>query len=95
MKVSKWVDMAQEVQIEIGMEDVRAALNEAFYEVTREDRLGEPGPNNSEIMLAFNNIGGFLRAFTDEQIAQLKPAARKVIGEFLAEQSKRFAAQER
>lgn len=92
MKVSKWVDFGQEVEVELSMEDVRAALSEAFHEVTREDRLGEPGPTNGEVMMAFNNLAGFLRAFTDEQIAQMKPAQREVIGKFLAEQAARYAA---
>lgn len=92
MKVSKWVDFGQEVEVELSMEDVRAALNEAFYEVTREDRLGEPGPTNGEVMMAFNNIGGFLRALTGQQIAQMKPTQREVIGKFLAEQATRYMA---
>lgn len=89
MKVSKWVDMGQEVEIEIGIEDVRIAMCEAFHVVTR-DNLGEPGPANGEVMRAFNNLATFLRAFTDEQITQLKPEPREVIAQFLNEQSKRF-----
>ena len=92
MKVSKWVDMGQEVEIEIGIEDVRIAMCEAFHVVTR-DNLGEPGPANGEVMRkAFNNLAGrFLRApFTDEQITQLKPEPREVWAEFLNEESSRL-----
>jgi hypothetical protein len=89
VRVRKWVDIGQEVEIEIGIEDIRAGLNEAFYAVT-EDRLGEPGPNNAEVMMAFNNLGTFLRAVTAEQIGRMKPAQRQAILAFLAEQALRY-----
>jgi len=89
MKVRKWVDMGQEVTIEIGVDDVRAALAEAFAVVT-EDRLGEPRPNRAEIAMTFNSIGTFLRAITDEQIGILNPQQRELICKFLTEQAARF-----
>ncbi len=89
MKISKWVDMGQEVEIEVGVDDVRAALAEAFDNVTQ-DRLGEEGPNRSEVALTLNNIAQFLKALTDDQIAMLSPQARELTAKFLAEQSKRF-----
>ena len=89
MKVSKWVDMGQEVDVEIGADDIRCALAEAFA-VATEDRLGEEGPNRNDVMYALNSIGAFLKGLTDEQIALLSPAQHRIIGEFLYDQSKRF-----
>jgi len=90
MKVSKWVDIGQEVEIEIGVDDVRAALAEGFHAAT-EDRLGEPGPLPSEVIYALNDMAIFLRALSDSQIAMLKPKQRELVREFLSEQSQRFA----
>lgn len=89
MKVSKWVDMGQEVTIEIGMEDVRAALSESFHEVTQ-DRLGEPGPKCGELKMALSSIATFLNALTDEHIALLNNHQRKVIEHFLSASAARF-----
>jgi len=93
MKVSKWVDFGQEVEVEIGVDDVRAALAEGFHLAT-EDRLGEPGPLPMEVIRAFNDMAIFLRALSDSQIALLTPAQRAVIHAFLSEQSQRFAERE-
>ncbi len=89
MKVSKWVDFGQEVDVEITTEDIRVALSESFSAVT-DDRLGEPGPNRSEVICAFNRIGAFLTAVTDEQIGLLAPNQREIIGKFFATAARRF-----
>lgn len=89
VKVSKWVDMGQEVEVEIGLDDIRAAMGEAFN-VVAEDPLGEEGPNRFDIMRALNDIGAFLNAMTDEQIALLNEAARKSVRTYLATASERF-----
>jgi len=81
--------MGQEVEIEIGMEDVRAALAESFQTITT-DRLGEPGPNAAEFKMALSQIGTFLNAVTDEHIALLTLDARKVISNFLSGNAARF-----
>ena len=83
--------MGQEVDVEIGADDIRCALAEAFA-VVAEDRLGEEGPNRNDITHALNSIGAFLKALTNEQIALLTDGQRKIIGDFLWEQSKRYNA---
>lgn len=89
MKVSKWVDMGQEVDVEISVEDIRCALAEAFSAVT-EDRLGEPGPSRQDIARALNLIAQFLKALTDGQIDMLTFGQRFAIEKFLSEQTVRF-----
>jgi hypothetical protein len=90
MRVRKWVDFGQEVDVEIGMEDVRAALSESFGEVTQ-DRLGEPGPNRGELTSALSHIATFLRALTAEHIALLNAEQRKVVKGFLSDSAERFS----
>lgn len=89
MQISKWVDMGAEVKVDIGIDDIRGAMQEAFAKVT-DDRLGESGPNLSEVFMALNNIGAFLNAMTDEQIGLLNSKQREIIATFLLEQGKRF-----
>lgn len=89
MRINKWVDMGAEVEIEISVDDVRGALAECFAAVT-EDRLGEP-PNIHDVTKAFNQIGAFLNAVTDEQIALLNDKQRETIGAYLTKQAARFS----
>jgi hypothetical protein len=89
MKVTKWVDMGQDVEISIGADDIRIALAESFDIVTR-DRLGEEGPTRFDITSALNSIGAFLNALTDEQISLLTDGQRNLVGSFLAKSSARF-----
>lgn len=91
MKISKWIDMGQEVEIEVGMEDIRCALAECFSKITS-DRLGEAPANQAEISMAFSTLAEFLRAVTDRQIDTLTHAQRKIIETFLSDQSKRYVA---
>jgi hypothetical protein len=91
VKIKKWVDMGAEVSVEVGVDDVRASLAEAFAVVT-EDRLGEPGPNRSEIFMALNDIAIFLKAITDAQISLMIFGQLDKIQHFLLEQHNRFNA---
>lgn len=89
MKVTKWVDMGQEVEVEVGADDIRGALAEAFAVVT-EDRLGESGPNRNDVMLAMNSMAAFLNALTDGQIGLFNIAQRTFIESFLVKAAARF-----
>ena len=89
MKVSKWVDMGQEVEIEIGIDDIRATLSECFDRATR-DELDGKGPNRQQIIYAIDTLAKCLRALTDRHIDCLTHEQRKIIETFLFEQSKRY-----
>jgi hypothetical protein len=91
MKVSKWVDFGQEIEIEIGTDDVRAALAESFQRVTSPGFEEEPPPDHA-VRSMLSTIASFLKALTDEQIAaSLSEPARKTVHNFLVEQTARFA----
>lgn len=81
MKVSKWVDYSAEIEVEIGMEDIRAGIADALL-----------SKNPHDINGSLNTVGVFLRAFTDEQILALSPKVREVIRIFLSEAALRFSA---
>lgn len=89
MRIEKWVDFGQEVTVEIGVEDVRGALAEAFANVTN-DRLGEEKPTARDVMRCFNLIATFLVALTDEQIGMLNDAQQRIIREYLLRQGARY-----
>lgn len=81
MKVSKWVEHSSEIEIDLGMEDIRAAIAEALLS-------GRPHDINGSL----NTVGVFLRAFTDEQILALSPKVREIVRIFLSEAALRFSA---
>lgn len=88
MRVSKWVDFGQEVDIEIDFRDVQSAMGEAFERAT-EDRLGEE-PSRADISRAINMVGTFLKALPDAHIAVLGSEGRKIVHDFLLEHAARF-----
>jgi hypothetical protein len=92
MKVKKWVEMSEEIEVEIGADDVRCALGEAFARVDVRDV--DDKPNRYDVSLALNSIGQFLNGLTDEHIGLLSEGARKTVASFLEKHAKRFAVQE-
>jgi hypothetical protein len=80
MKINKLVSVPDvEVEIELCKDD----LYDLFMELKPDDRAGV-------ILYHLNNIAAFLRAISAETITTMNPAQRKLIREFLGEQSKRF-----
>lgn len=80
VKITKWIDCSQEVEIEIGTDDVLAALREGSEDCT---------PKQA-VFKAVNNIAHVFRKLPQSSIDELTPEARKTIADFLAEQEKRF-----
>ncbi len=89
MKITKWVDFGQEIEINVDSKDISAALAEAFAVVTK-DRLGEEGPNRNDILIALNAIAAFLNALTDQQISLMTLGQRITVSGFLAKHAARF-----
>lgn len=88
MKITKWIDMGQEVEIHISAEDIRIALSEAFSEATK-DKLGEDD-NQHDILLAINSMACFLNAVEQHQIDAMKFGQRLTIEKFLRGAADRF-----
>ena len=80
MRVTKFVEMSQEVTVDIGREEIQCALAEAFNDVEGARAL----------LGAINTCAQFLRAITDERLAEMTVSQRKLISEFLADQAARF-----
>lgn len=89
MKITKWVDMGAEVEIQIGADDIRGALNEAFS--CADQRLDE-AVNIHDVLRALNGIASFLMGISDENIARLTDKQRELIGGFLRDQAPRYLA---
>jgi hypothetical protein len=88
VKISKWVDFGQEVEIDMNLTDVRCAIGEACERVTNPQF--EEEPTRHDVVEALSRIGLFLKALTDEQIALLNESQRSLVSGFLAEHAKRF-----
>jgi hypothetical protein len=98
MKVKTWVDIQQQVEVDVTLDDIRAALAESFAAVTKrsdlelftKDTSSVKGPNRYDVMSALNCVGAFLNALTDEHIGMLRPAAKTTVANFLAKAARRF-----
>ncbi len=87
MKLTTWVDLSREVEVNIGADDIREALTESFSMVKDGTRY--------DVTVALNNIGTFLNALTDEQIALLALGQRSTIEAFLRKNAERFKVPEK
>lgn len=91
MTITTMVDLpAVETNVQVDFKDVRQMMAEAFSNVN--DKDDDDRPSTYTIKRALNDVGCFLNAMTDEMIAQLEPAPRKIVSEFLAQNAKRFGA---
>jgi hypothetical protein len=88
MKVEKYVQVAETVEVDIDMDDIREALTEAFAGVTRDMRGEKLYPN--QVLRAFNLIAEFLNALTDEHIGMMVPAQKAICAQFLTKAAARF-----
>jgi hypothetical protein len=88
MKVTKWVDMGADVDVEIDVNDISAALSEAFEHAS--DGPLDERPTQNDITRAFNNIAQFFNGFTDAHLSLLNEKQKQVIGKYLDQQVRRF-----
>ena len=89
MRVTTWVDLSEEVEVDVSAEDIRCAMSEAFDEA-KPDPHNEKTPGISTILRALNSMATFLNGLTDEHIARMEPRQRAITREFLVKQSARF-----
>lgn len=87
MKIRKHLN--HEVEVEIGLDDIRTALREVCEKATVQ-RVGSQRPSKEDVIEAITDIGTFLRAIPDYQLSSMTFGQLSTIGNFLAEQAKRF-----
>jgi len=77
MKVTKFIDIQQEIEVEISAEDVVSAISE------------DP---NSKItcMTGINNVSKFLTAVPESVINEMHNSTKKIIYDYFIEQANRF-----
>lgn len=81
MKVKHWLEVAQEVEVDVSIAEVMASIDD----LGEEDRPGM-------LLDCVNRVYAVLRNATDLQIARLLPNQRAIIARALREQAARFDA---
>lgn len=77
MKVKTFVNIEQEVEVDVSMADIRAALVENFDTV-------------SEALQLVNRCASVLKAVSDGMIENMNNAQREVVANFLRLQANRY-----
>lgn len=86
MKVSTYLDLSQEVEVEINAEQISVALSECLARAKSENSVSHMAP----AMRGFAAIVSFLAGFSDEMIAWLTDDQRRIIAMALQTQAGRF-----
>lgn len=84
MRVKTWVQIEQEVEVDVSIADVMSAIGALCSDDILPMVLG-----------GINQVYSFLRHIGDERIAAMTPAQRKIIGDALREQAARYSDAER
>ena len=79
MRVKAFVSLEQEVEVDIGPDEIAAAIGE-----------GEHEDNVFLVQRAMNNFATFMNGVPDDLIAKMTPHARSITREYLAKQAARF-----
>ena len=86
MTIKKWVEFSQEVDVEIGGDEVALAFQEAWGRIDDIDGV----PNRQAIIRAIGRVGTFFKALSDAQIADLYVKQRETIRKFLETEAVRW-----
>jgi hypothetical protein len=84
VKVEKWVEFAKVVEIEIGREDIAAALAASCSDAL------EPQSCLQTVLRALNTCAAFLGAIPEATICEMTPSQREITARFLHKQASRF-----
>jgi hypothetical protein len=79
MKIKKWIDYSQEVEIDLSSEDISLILGECE---------GADGVKNT--FYEINSIATFLKGIPDSIITEMSDGQKEAISAFFEEQGKRF-----
>ena len=83
MRVQKYIDIQQEVEIDITAEDIAVILDEPQEDEEETQRI-----IHSNLAVCIN----YLTGFTDKRIAKMSPGARIIVSKKLTEALERFKA---
>jgi len=76
MKITKWIDYSQEVEIEIGAEDISVIFSD--------------DPDIKEWLYQINSIASFLTGTPTNVLEQLTPKQAQIIGQYFKDQGERI-----
>ena len=87
MKIATWVDFSREIEVDIDGQQVALAFQEAWGNVTHAD---DGMPKRDDIIRALGKLGTFLKALTDQMIADLNDKQRETVRKFLETETARW-----
>ncbi|HEA68602.1 MAG TPA: hypothetical protein ENI07_17525 [Desulfobacterales bacterium] len=77
MKIDKYIDFSQEIEIELSSEDI--------YLILSEDAESVP-----VVLQCLNSVASFLKGVPEARIAEMTNEQKTIIRDFLSEQSGRY-----
>jgi len=77
MKITKWITVETEVEVDVSAEDINSAL------------YGETDSAH-HVLEGINNFARYCKAVKSETIAEMKATQRAVIADFLRKESERY-----
>ena len=76
MRIEKWIDIAQEIEFDLSVEDIKFVFSQA--------------EGVSHLLYNLNQVAVFLKGLPQEKIAEIKPGSRAEIYILLIEAAERF-----
>ena len=80
MRISKWVQFDQDVEIDLSAEDIQTIFD------NDESSL-------AYVLYGLNNVACFLKGVSDQKIGEMSEAQRKEVVNFLSTQAERYNQQ--
>lgn len=87
MTIRQWVDFSQEIDVNIGADEIALAFQEAWGVVTHAE---DGKPKRDDIIRALGKVGLFFNALTDQQISDLNDKQRETVRRFLVKETARW-----
>lgn len=82
MRITYWLEVQKEIEIDLSAEDISILYRDAYSE--------DPKALQKEVLYNLNSVASFLRGVSDEIIGDLSDGQKKIISNFLKEQGARF-----
>ena len=77
MKVYKYIEISQEVEIDLSSEDIKTIFD-------------SDGDSLDDILRGLNGLACFLRGVSESKIAEMTQGQREVVGKFLSIEAERY-----
>ena len=82
MKITHWLEVQKEIEIDLSAEDISMLYREAYSE--------DPKAIQQAMLANINGFASYLKGLPDEIIEDLSVVLKKTISNFLIQQGERF-----